>query len=259
MCTILAWKDVHPRWPLIIAANRDEFEGRESTGPQVLDSDPIIIGGRDEVAGGTWLAVSERGVLAAIANRRGAGEHDARKRSRGTLVIEAARAADVGAAKTLASRIDPAIYNPFILLVADAAHGFVAHAGDDGLRLAEVSAGAHAITNWDLDSKRTLKAARALRIAQETDICGRTRNAGPDEPADLVVALHHVLSDHAEGPGGLDGGLCVHRPALEYGTRSSWIVLLGSTPRETCAYYIEGHPCEGVPSDVTHVLRGVAA
>jgi uncharacterized protein with NRDE domain len=253
MCTILAWKDVHPRWPLIIAANRDEFEGRESTGPQVLDSDPIIIGGRDEVAGGTWLAVSERGVLAAIANRRGAGEHDAKKRSRGTLVIEAARAANVAGAKTFASNIDPATYNPFILLVADATYGFVAHAGDDGLRLAELSAGAHAITNWDLDSTKTSKAARALRIAQ------RTRISDVKEPAALARLLHHVLSDHAEGPGGLDGGLCVHRPAREYGTRSSWIVVLGSSPRETCAYYIEGHPCEGEPSDVTHVLRGVAA
>src|ERR1700680_2706214 len=73
MCTLLVWKHRRPDFPIVIAANRDEFEGRPSTGPQRLNEQPLVGGGRDEVAGGTWLAVSELGLVVALTNRRGAG------------------------------------------------------------------------------------------------------------------------------------------------------------------------------------------
>jgi hypothetical protein len=149
--------------------------------------------------------------------------------------------------------IDPRAYNPFIFVCADARAGFVAQGADGGTGLVELTPGAHAVTNWELDSDAVPKAARARLKAREAGI------AGIDHPTRLASHLHQALSDHADGPGGLDGGLCVHRPKLHYGTRSSWIILLGSQPQSMCLYYIEGHPCEGAPSDVTHLLRGVSA
>jgi len=257
MCTILAWCGEHPSWPLVIAASRDEYEGRAASAPQALHLDPLVIGGRDDVAGGTWLAISERGFVVALANRKGAGAHDSSKRSRGELTLEAGRADDVAAARRTVEAEDPRAYNPFILIAADADGGFVAHGGERGLEIVELARGAHAITNWDLDSRAQPKAARALAAANAASIA---RVPGPDA---LARDLQTLLADHAEGAHGLDGGLCAHRPAQAYGTRSSWIVMLGTALVEgelarplLRAYYIEGHPCEGELCDVSHLLRG---
>ena len=55
MCTIIALHQVHPEYPLIIAANRDEYYARPATGLQVLAAGPpAIVGGYDERGGGTW-------------------------------------------------------------------------------------------------------------------------------------------------------------------------------------------------------------
>jgi len=250
MCTILAWLGEHPRYPLIIAANRDEYEDRASSGPQVLSETPLVVGGRDDLAGGTWLAISERGFICAVANRKGAGAHDPSKRSRGALVFELARAQNVAGARLLIESHDARSYNPFILAAADAQGGFAAHGGARGLDVALLNRGAHAITNWDLDSDVAPKAVRAKSIARSFD---PSRSGDPDE---LARRLHEILRDHAAGPGGLGGGLCVHRPESRYGTRSAWIVMVSARPDESRAYYIEGHPCDSELSDVTHLLRG---
>ncbi len=252
VCTILIWKGEHPRWPLVVAANRDEFEERASTGPQVLVRDPLVVGGRDEVAGGTWFALRQMGLLIALANRRGAGRHDPGKRSRGRLVLDLAASADLDAAADRARSIDAFAYNPFIMLVADPHAGLVVSGGEDGLRVDELRHGRHAITNRDLDSSATPTASRARAIVRRTDIS----QFGDSEA--LAGMLEDLLRDHAPGPRGLDGGLCVHRPADGYGTRSSWIALVGADPPVTRLYYIEGHPCEGTRSDATHLLRGIA-
>ena len=46
-----------------------------------------MLGGRDELAGGTWLAVNEHGVVAGITNRPSPGGRDPTKRSRGELPL----------------------------------------------------------------------------------------------------------------------------------------------------------------------------
>ena len=74
MCLILFAYRLHPERPLVVAANRDEFYARPALAahwwPEVA-SGPMrggIFGGRDETAGGTWLAVSRDGRLAAVTN-----------------------------------------------------------------------------------------------------------------------------------------------------------------------------------------------
>ena len=253
MCTLLAWKGIHPRYPLIVAANRDEFEGRPSTPPQVLEKDPHIVGGRDEIAGGTWLAVSEPGIIVALANRRGAGSHDQSKLSRGRLVLELVRLQTLDELRRALERVDPHAYNPFILLAADAHRGIVAHGGDPGLTLTDLSNRAHAMTNWDLDAEQPPKAARAKRIARDFDPGTHA------DPAELAAQIHRLLGDHAAGPTGNDGGLCVHRPAQRYGTRSSSIVILADPFADTRYYHAEGKACESTLVDVSHLLAAPAA
>ena len=74
MCLIvLAWR-AHPRFPLIVAANRDEFHGRKAARAAFWRDEPQILGGRDLQAMGTWMAVSRTGRFAAVTNYRGARE-----------------------------------------------------------------------------------------------------------------------------------------------------------------------------------------
>jgi uncharacterized protein with NRDE domain len=85
VCLIVAAWRVHPAWPLIVAANRDEFHGRPASPAGFWGDKPHILGGRDLEAKGTWMAVSRSGRFAAVTNYRGAREPSAAE-SRGALV-----------------------------------------------------------------------------------------------------------------------------------------------------------------------------
>jgi len=70
MCLILiAWR-VHPNYPLVVAANRDEFYQRPSAAAARWSEDPRVLAGRDLEAGGTWLGVRDEGRFAAVTNVR---------------------------------------------------------------------------------------------------------------------------------------------------------------------------------------------
>jgi uncharacterized protein with NRDE domain len=85
MCLIvLAWR-VHPDFPLVVAANRDEFHARPADPAAFWTDQPGILAGRDLEARGTWMGVSRGGRFAAVTNYRGAREPSA-KHSRGALV-----------------------------------------------------------------------------------------------------------------------------------------------------------------------------
>lgn len=85
MCLIvLAWR-AHPDFPLVVAANRDEFHARPAAPAEFWSDHPEILAGRDLQARGTWMGVSRKGRFAAVTNYRGGTEPSA-KRSRGELV-----------------------------------------------------------------------------------------------------------------------------------------------------------------------------
>ncbi|TVQ44289.1 MAG: NRDE family protein [Gammaproteobacteria bacterium] len=70
MCLIaIAWQ-CHPRFPLVLAANRDEFHARPTAAVHRWNSPVGIIAGRDLEAGGTWLGASPGGRIAALTNVR---------------------------------------------------------------------------------------------------------------------------------------------------------------------------------------------
>jgi hypothetical protein len=143
--------------------------------------------------------------------------------------------------------VDARVYNPFVLVALDARGGFAAHGGERGLEVAPLGDGAHAVTNWDMDSQSYAKARRALDLARAFPLATLGGEA-------LAPALYALLQDHEDGPNGRDGGLCVHLPHAHYGTRSSAIVLLGVAPQALKYYYVGGHPCEGELEDVTALL-----
>jgi uncharacterized protein with NRDE domain len=85
MCLIvLGWR-VHPEFPLIVAANRDEFHARPAAPAAFWQDQPGILAGRDLEARGTWMGISRSRRFAAVTNYRGAKEPRAVE-SRGALV-----------------------------------------------------------------------------------------------------------------------------------------------------------------------------
>lgn len=108
MCVAaLAWH-AHPRWRLVAIGNRDEYHERPAA-PLARWADCDILAGRDLVGGGAWLGIADADRFALITNRRGFGDPDPIRRSRGELV-----------AALLAGDAPPAeldAYNPFNLLV----------------------------------------------------------------------------------------------------------------------------------------------
>lgn len=85
MCLIvLAWR-VHPDFPLVVAANRDEFHARPAATAVFWKDQPQILAGRDLEAMGTWMGVTRDGRFAAVTNYRGGRDANATE-SRGALV-----------------------------------------------------------------------------------------------------------------------------------------------------------------------------
>ena len=86
MCLLLiGWKS-HPRYRLVIAANRDEFHERASAPLAWWQDDQRILGGRDLKAGGTWLGVARSGRFGVVTNYRDLQAPAENAPSRGSLV-----------------------------------------------------------------------------------------------------------------------------------------------------------------------------
>ena len=86
MCLVLfAWR-VHSQYPLVVAANRDEFFARPTAEASFWPEAPQVLAGRDLEAGGTWLGLSRSGCFAALTNFRAPEQNLPGRPSRGQLV-----------------------------------------------------------------------------------------------------------------------------------------------------------------------------
>ena len=88
MCLVLvAWR-VHPDYPLVVAANRDEFFARPTAPVAFWEDAPKVLAGRDLEAGGTWMGVNRDGHFAALTNYRDPEQNRSGASSRGGLVAD---------------------------------------------------------------------------------------------------------------------------------------------------------------------------
>jgi len=88
MCILFIAIEQHPKYPLIICANRDEFHQRPTQAMHVWQQ-PKILAGKDLQAGGTWLGLTKEGKFAALTNFRKLPLSEGVKKSRGDLVLQA--------------------------------------------------------------------------------------------------------------------------------------------------------------------------
>ncbi|WP_027283606.1 NRDE family protein [Rubritepida flocculans] len=129
MCTVILLHRPGEAWPMLLAANRDERLDRRWDAPAAHW--PGLIGGRDAMAGGTWMAMNRAGVVAAVLNRPGSLGPEAGKRSRGELPLLALEAASAAGAAARLAVLDAGLWRPFHAVLADAEGAwFVLGAGE---------------------------------------------------------------------------------------------------------------------------------
>lgn len=244
MCTLIALHRCVDRAGLVIAANRDEFYDRPSEGPALRSTQfGSILAPLDARAGGTWFGVNERGVFAALTNRP-CEDADARRKSRGHVVIDALAACNAEQAADRLTAIGAGVHNPFNAFVADGESAFALVYEESGA-LSKLEPGAHVIGNVDPDDRSNPKVARVLDRAEAA--AGGTLDAALDALAEAC------REKNCGSEAGSLGDTCVHTPT--YGTRSSLLMSLDPQSGSDRFRYAEGPPCENDYEDFTPLLN----
>jgi uncharacterized protein with NRDE domain len=238
VCTLAIYHRYLPGLPVFVAANRDEFLARPTRGPMVLETEPQIMGGRDEVAGGSWLTLSEQGLIVGVLNRRTERATDPERRSRGDLCLELARCADAKTAAALLAVTPTDRHNPFNILVADRARAFVAQNRRANMVVEELEPGLHVLTNLDLDDHECTRISHSWKHFEAS---GEAFCRDSDRSA-LLSSLRRVLADHRTAVDDRQptDQLCIHTPA--YGTRSSSMLLIDDSGVPQY-FHAAGAPC----------------
>jgi uncharacterized protein with NRDE domain len=168
MCLAAIAQGQHPRFPWVLASNRDEFFDRAAAPLawwQPAAGDEPVLGGRDLSAGGTWLGLLRSGPLALVTNVREPGHHLADAPSRGELVPLWLREEPVRAQP---ERLLQPARNGFNLLTADLSSDAPARwLSNRAAGVRELTGGVHGLSNAALDTpwpkvqqlKRQLQAA----------------------------------------------------------------------------------------------------
>jgi uncharacterized protein with NRDE domain len=223
--------------PLLIAANRDEFLERPAVAMTVLrQREPRVLGGQDLASGGTWLAVNERGVFAALTNQPREAGRDASRRTRGELPLAlTAGESAPDCVEAFLAHHRPADYNGSWLLAGDRdSLYFIDFTGSTGARAEPLTPGLYVLENRSLGAPSP-KAERVMAdLAHLADV------------ESALTRFRHVLADHdaAEpaGPGKpRSSANCVHLDG--YGTRSSCLIRYAAAGRPPQIWVADGPPC----------------
>lgn len=219
MCLILVAWQVHPAYPLVVAANRDEFRARPTAVAVRWPDAPHVVAGRDLEAGGTWLGVTDAGRFAAVTNVREPGKPQG-PQSRGRLTQEFLTGTATPA--EFSGGIQDDAYSGFNLLVADG-RTLCYRSNRDGAARA-LPAGIYGVSNHLLDTPWPKLTTAKARFAVALDSL-------PDEsPFFELLADDEIVPDaHLPATGvSLEwerrlSAVFVHSP--DYGTRASTLLL----------------------------------
>lgn len=149
MCLIIFAYDCHPRYKLVMAANRDEFYRRADQPAAFWSDHPTILAGRDLEHGGTWMGITTAGRFAALTNYRDPASISPNAPSRGHLVQNflAGTADPMAYIKDLPDQ--GAAYNGFNLLAGDQDSLYYFSNREKLIR--RIEPGVHGISNSLLD------------------------------------------------------------------------------------------------------------
>lgn len=227
MCLIVIAVGQHPEYPLIVAANRDEFHARATKDARWWPDKPDILGGRDLQAGGTWLAMHRNGRFATVTNFRDAVPPSPKLLSRGHLVTG-----------FLESRLEPGNYLETIRESAYAGFNLIVGTADEVAYLSNreegtrtLSPGTYGLSNALLDGPwhKVESSKEGLSSLLRDEQINETR-------------LLRLMNDRDKAPvaevekGGLnfEAAHAITAPFIvtpEYGTRCTTVVLVDNHGR----------------------------
>lgn len=225
MCLAVLALHAVPGIPVLIAANRDEFHARPTLPAAQWPDAPSVYGGRDGLAGGTWMGATTGGRYALVTNFREPGRQITGAPSRGALVEDFLRGALSPADYMAATHAAGQAYNGFNLIVGDARGAWYASNRDGAPR--PLPPGVYALSNHLLDTPWP-KLART-KTAFEQVLRGGPQ---PDLPALFGALADRQPADDADLPAtGLpqDRERLLSSPFIispNYGTRSSTVLAL---------------------------------
>jgi len=255
MCTLILGRDVVAPGTLVAGANRDEDPARPTDPPGLLVAEPRVVGGRDRLSGGTWLALREGRALVAMLNRRPSGPPPAAPRSRGLIALETAAVQAAGtdargeagdrtlAAAALAAALAALArdaYAPFSLVFATATSAWLlTHEPGRAPRPVVIPPGWHVLTHTELDDRDEPRAARLL---------GELSRWRPRSLDDALTGLAERLREHGSGA----DAVCIHTGRMV--TVSSSRIALDA--RGARYHHVEGRPCEATERDWSELANG---
>ena len=245
MCLVALAIDQDRRFPLVIAANRDEFFARPAARlawwePQ--NDEPAILAGRDLEGGGTWMGVTGQGRLALVTNRRDPSRIDLQAPSRGRIVPEWLAAREPVDRFWMRTALSG--YNGFNLIAADFLLGECFWASNVEAHPKRLERGLYGLSNASLDTP--WPKVQALKSSMRSAI------DATDSVDELATRLFAALADRAQA----DDAVLPHTgvsPELErqlssafirtpdrgYGTRCSTLIITERASRHLVTHVFE--------------------
>jgi len=225
MCLVLIAYRVHPRYPLVLAANRDEFHARPALPLHWWNDGARILAGRDLQAGGSWLGLDASGRMALVTNYRDPSLPRPEGTSRGSLIGEflGGRLGAGEFVRETASRAQS--FSGFSLLAMDQGGlGYVTSHPEPDARL--LAPGVYGLSNRQLDTPWPKLLRTRGRFEQELA-------SGPRPDALMGILSDRAIADDESLPDtgiGLKWERLLSAPFIvsdDYGTRCSTVVLIG--------------------------------
>ncbi len=223
MCLILVGWRAHPDYPLVLAANRDEFYARPTAAASYWRDRPEILAGRDLQAGGTWLGLTRSGRIAALTNYRDGNAQQVAATSRGSLVAEFLGGRTKPAGFLAGLEHDGRAFNGFNLLAGDG--GELCCYSNVNRQLHRLLPGIYGLSNHLLDTPWP-------KVSEGKTALAAALGALPDEaPIFALLADDGVQPDRLLPSTGIGAewerllsAAFVRAPG--YGTRSSTVVTI---------------------------------
>lgn len=226
MCLIaFAWQ-LHPDYPLILIANRDEYYARPSRQADWWPEHSDILGGQDLEAGGSWLALQRDGRFAAVTNHRDGRLKRTGELSRGKLIRDYLLGNQSAAA--FCDQLSPDLprYGGFNLLLGDETGLWYLSNRGGGCR--QLEPGLYGLSNAFLDSSWPKTDALKARLADYL-----TKTTKPDTGELAALMMDRTLAADSDLP---DTGIryewekmlssCFIQSAeVGYGTRATTVLL----------------------------------
>lgn len=226
MCIILFAIGYDEEYPLVVAANRDEYYRRPTAQAQYWTDHQDVLAGRDLQANGSWLGINRKGRIAAITNYHDPTRTSLATLSRGELVsnfLTTGESFDSFAAKTTAQQH---LYNGLGLLYGD--YSQIRYQSNRSAITTQLKNGVHALSNELLNASKSRVQTGKRRFEQ---ILQKPENLDHDQLFNLLTdrgafSTTANANQHTENLEQPHVDVPIFLNLGDFGTRSSTVIVV---------------------------------